>query len=141
MKVRPSADRVAEMLEIRPETGENVWRKSAGRAKAGDRAGRVTVHGYHEVSIDGRYYFGHSLVFFAHHGWWPDRVDHINGIKLDNRIVNLRCVDAATNARNRATRVTDRGLIGATLHASQAQVIFAPVHSVCSIEENADEAS
>lgn len=122
MTSRPSLERINEMLRVNPETGQVLWNKSSGRARAGDVAGRVTVRGYHEVSLDGRLYFGHSIVFFVAHGWWPDRVDHINGCKTDNRISNLRCVDAATNARNRTTWVSPRGLLGAFKAASGSWV-------------------
>ena len=36
-----------------------------------------------------------------HHGDWPaDQIDHINGVRSDNRIENLRAVDQLTNSRN-----------------------------------------
>lgn len=122
MKFRPSMERINEMLTVIPKTGQVLWKKSSGRARAGDEAGRITVHGYHEVSLDGRLYFGHSIVFFVAHGWWPDRVDHVNGNKTDNRIENLRCVDAATNSRNRTTWVSPRSLLGAFKNASGSWV-------------------
>lgn len=45
----------------------------------------------------------HRIVWLASHGAIsPDGViDHINGVKDDNRIVNLRVVDNATNVRHR----------------------------------------
>jgi hypothetical protein len=42
----------------------------------------------------------HRLVFFLHHGRWPEVTDHINGIRDDNRIENLRECDATQNAYN-----------------------------------------
>ena len=50
------------------------------------------------------------------HGEWPRfDVDHLNGIRSDNRIENLRDVSPATNAQNeRRARITNgsSGLLG-----------------------------
>jgi hypothetical protein len=32
----------------------------------------------------------------------PDQIDHINGVRYDNRIINLRAVTNTENCRNRA---------------------------------------
>lgn len=37
-------------------------------------------------------------------GEWPDQVDHINGIRDDNRWCNLRDVDNQGNAKNQKMR-------------------------------------
>jgi hypothetical protein len=34
------------------------------------------------------------------HGEWPGDIDHINGVKADNRLCNLREVTKSQNARN-----------------------------------------
>ena len=43
----------------------------------------------------------HRLVFFLVHRRFPKEIDHINGIKTDNRIENLREVNGSENCRNR----------------------------------------
>lgn len=44
----------------------------------------------------------HRIIYEWHHGEIPKgmQIDHINGIKTDNRIENLRCVTSAVNSRN-----------------------------------------
>jgi len=43
----------------------------------------------------------HRLAFFLHEGHWPEGVvDHVNGVKSDNRLFNLRVVDETGNSEN-----------------------------------------
>ena len=44
----------------------------------------------------------HRVAWALHYGEWPEGfIDHINGIRDDNRISNLRVVCARDNAKNR----------------------------------------
>lgn len=43
----------------------------------------------------------HRAIFLMHHGYLPNVVDHINRIKDDNRIENLRAATRAQNNRNK----------------------------------------
>ncbi len=46
----------------------------------------------------------HRLVFFLEHRRFPKEIDHINGIKTDNRIENLREVNRSENELNKPRR-------------------------------------
>lgn len=59
--------------------------------------------GYIEVEIKGSCYRVHQLIWFIEKGNWPKMIDHINGIKHDNRIENLRECDSRLNQMNRAS--------------------------------------
>lgn len=69
--------------------------------QAGSKAGWVAKSGYAKIKIKGRTYSAHRLAWFYVYGEWPkNEIDHINEIKTDNRIVNLRDVTKIVNQRN-----------------------------------------
>lgn len=85
-------ERLKELLDYDPETGVFVWKVGKGsRAQAGQRAGCGDGKGYTQIKIDKKLYLAHRLVWFYAHGRWPkEEIDHINRVKNDNRIDNLR---------------------------------------------------
>jgi hypothetical protein len=103
-----------ELLSYDPFTGALTWLerprehfkdiRSFTRWKnryAGTVASHVGARGYIIVHINGQNYLGHRIAWALHFGGWPDgQVDHINGIRSDNRIANIRTVDWIENARN-----------------------------------------
>ena len=67
--------------------------------------GFIEKNGYVRVNV---YFRGelfklwkHRLVFFLVYGRFPKEIDHINGIKTDNRIENLREVSGSENQINK----------------------------------------
>ena len=47
----------------------------------------------------------HRVAWAIYFGEWPRmKIDHINGVRTDNRLCNLRLVSDRDNARNRAVR-------------------------------------
>lgn len=98
-------DQVKSLLSYDEETGAFRWLRNRGRtARAGDIAGCVDERGYRRICISGRKYRAHRLVFLLKTGAMPEFVDHINGVRDDNRWCNLRPADATINARNAARR-------------------------------------
>lgn len=70
----------------------------------GDVAGSIdTSDGYWKIHGLGYHYKVHRLVWYMYNGKIPDgfMIDHINGNRSDNRIINLRLVTREGNARNR----------------------------------------
>lgn len=86
------------LFRYESETGNVYWiAEGKGRIKK-KSAGTVVKAGYIGIMIDGKRHYAHRIAWALHHGKHPmDQLDHINGIKTDNRIVNLR---EATNLQN-----------------------------------------
>lgn len=114
-----SAEKLRELLHYDPETGIFVWRVRVSQAvKVGHVAGRINYDGYSTIKILGYEYRAHRLAMFYAEGIMPPaEVDHINGIRLDNRLANLRHADRSTNAQNMRKALSTNlscGLMGAT---------------------------
>ena len=91
-----------EYLQYNSETGVLIWIKSpAHTIKVGTRAGYNSGHGYLKIGFKGKLYYAHRLAWYLHYGKWPiNNIDHINGIRNDNRISNLRDITQQQNSLN-----------------------------------------
>lgn len=63
--------------------------------------GAINKSGYVVFRVGKKIYYAHRVAYFLCHGEIPKMVDHINGIKNDNRIKNLRLATAEINCHNR----------------------------------------
>ena len=90
------------ILDYDQETGLFTWLVSTNRkVKAGALTGEsVNSDGYKQLSVNKKAYKAHRLAWFYVTGTWPDQIDHLNGIRTDNRFCNLRSVSAKLNSHN-----------------------------------------
>ena len=111
-----TAEVVRERLVLDEATGVFTYRvKVANHRKAGSVAGSVDGNGYVLIRIIDRSYKAHRLVWLYVCGAWPENeIDHINGVRTDNRPSNLRDVTKSVNLQNqrRAHAHSTHGFLG-----------------------------
>jgi len=107
-----SASEAIGYLDYCPETGVFIWKKRQATGRgwntryAGHIAGSVPRDGYRYIVINESRYLAHRLAWLIIHGRWPlSEIDHINRIRSDNRICNLREATHAENLRNAPKRL------------------------------------
>lgn len=109
---------LAELFYHNRETGRLHWRVKFCRSmNAGDVAGDINAHGYYRVTVKGRQYLAHRVIWDLLNPddklTAQDEIDHIDHNPLNNREDNLRKVDRKTNGRNLSVGTNNTsGVIG-----------------------------
>lgn len=125
------AGMLREVLDYDPDTGRLVWKERAphqfpagenthpgvcqmwNKQRAGKEALTANINGYKVGAVMTVRVYAHRVAWAIHYGEWPEHdIDHINGDRGDNRIVNLRAAPRYENNRNR--RMNRRNTSGVT---------------------------
>jgi poly-D-alanine transfer protein DltD len=99
------AKRFNEAFEYKD--GELYWKINPNNSKKhiGKLAGyKKESTEYGVVMLDKKSYCLHKVIFCMHHGWMPEVVDHINLVRKDHRIENLRAATHVTNNWNKGVQ-------------------------------------
>jgi len=83
--------------------GKLFWKVDRGAKKCkGQEAGSRTRDGYRVIHVSNLigHMTAHRVIWLMHNGELPSIIDHINGVKTDNRIENLRPASKSQNAYN-----------------------------------------
>lgn len=108
-------DRLKELFHYNPETGWFTNRVLRGHAKVGERAGTYHIYGYRQIQIGGRIYKEHRLAWLFVYGFMPEYLDHKDGQRDNNAILNLREATKSENGFNADREPGESGLRGAYL--------------------------
>lgn len=116
-----SPETLRQLLRYDSTTGKLYWlprdasyfkggRKGSAASWNGRRAGKLALNadhgdGYLSGEIFRKSVYAHRAVWVLVYGEWPvDQIDHVNGVRSDNRLINLRSVDRPENGKNQARR-------------------------------------
>ena len=90
-----------EILDYNPETGVFTNKINRKKSKMGKIVGIYDKDKYLRITLNCKNYIAHRLAWLYNYGEWPKgQIDHINGVKDDNRIENLRVVNSRQNHHN-----------------------------------------
>lgn len=103
------------------ETGHFYWRTKTNGKRTQRRAGTRHCKGYWVITINKKRFLAHRAAWAYFHGEWPDNeIDHINHIRGDNRIENLRAVNAFENKQNMSIHASNKsGITGVSFYGSK----------------------
>ena len=128
----PSPELLRQLLRYEPETGKLYWRtRTPDMFNKGKRsvehscnqwnsryAGQEAFtadngQGYKQGCLLGKPYKAHRIIWAIVNGEWIDEVDHVTGVRSDNRIANLRDGSNGENRKNlRLPLVNTSGVMG-----------------------------
>lgn len=96
-------DSIEKFISYNNETGIfSIIKKTGPRSSLGPLQVSTDSRGYQQVQYMGKAFLAHRLAWYFTHGKWPENeIDHINGVKTDNRIANLREATRSQNIKNR----------------------------------------
>ena len=93
--------RLKYIIDYNPETGVFTNRVNSRTNIKGENAGYSDNNGYLQITLLGNRYLLHRLAFLYMDGYLPEyQVDHLNGVRSDNRWCNLRHVSRMCNMQN-----------------------------------------
>ena len=118
-------EQARELFEIKG--ADVVWRVDRNSVvKAGHVAGYKNLRGYRQIHFrcpDGikRSVLAHHIAFGLHHGRWANsQVDHKNGVRFDNGVLNLREATSQINNQNRRVAANSKlGVKGVHYNANR----------------------
>jgi hypothetical protein len=114
------------LLDYDEVTGVFTWKVNRNNQQVkGKTAGCINQNGYHQLTLNCRTYLGHKLAWLFIYGELPPfYLDHIDGSRVNNSIVNLRKSTKAEYLKNRGKTVRNKsGYKGVSFHKASGKWI------------------
>ena len=109
----------SEIFNYDAETGLLSWAKYRRGTRSNSSVGCHNNCGYIVVGVNGKRLLASRIIWEMNYGLIPNNayIDHINGVRDDNRIANLRLVTRTENNKNAAKQQRNTsGVTGVSLH-------------------------
>lgn len=110
---------ILQLFSYDENSGNLLWKVGrSGTRGIGNVAGFLEKNGYLRIRINKKQYLAHRIVWIYFNGNIPEgmEIDHINCIKNDNKIQNLRLCTRSSNLQNqKRAPISNKstGLLGA----------------------------
>lgn len=120
-----SREQVANLLDYNPDLGIFIW-KQGNYAKL--PAGYFSKLGRRRIRILGKVFLGSRLAWLLYYGEWPEKtVDHIDGNRRNDRIVNLRLASESEQQWNKGiNRNNTSGIKGVSFNKRRNEAGLLP---------------
>jgi hypothetical protein len=116
----PSKEKLLWLFDYDQDRGVLIWKNHWSKTKATIYKGKIAGKdhdGYRRLRIARKNYLVHHLIWFIETGKWPERIDHKDGLKSNNRFSNLKICTQRQNMQN-MSRHRNGKLVGAHFHKS-----------------------
>lgn len=106
--------------------GHLFWLKAGPGRQQGKPAGSTRQEGYRTIEVGGKKFRVHRLIWEMHFGSIPQGmfIDHIDANPGNNRIENLRLVDAQRNDATRSRSNSQAGWKGVIRRGNRYQTVL-----------------
>ena len=115
----PTQERLRELFRYESDKGALYWKeRHNSQINLAKPAGWKQQNGYYGIRVDGAKYKRHRIIWCSFNGDPGSlEIDHVNGVKGDDRIENLRAATRTENQYNRPALSTSKiGLKGVSKH-------------------------
>lgn len=102
----PSQERLRALFSY--QDGQLLWRQAGRKRQVGSPAGCLKPSGYVAICVDYVQYQAHRLIWKWHYDSEPETIAHLNGIRHDDRIENLKPMtnqEACLRGKNRTRKL------------------------------------